>query len=56
LKSVVTELSEHKLDLLAVQEAIWDKGGTEPADGYIYFCGSGNKSYEIRRGGFYFFT
>jgi hypothetical protein len=31
LKTVSRELAEYKLDLVAVQEVTWDKGGTEPA-------------------------
>jgi len=29
LKTVVTELAKYKLDLVAVQEVRWDKGGSQ---------------------------
>jgi hypothetical protein len=30
------ELSRYKLDLVGVQEAIWEGGGTEPAGEYTF--------------------
>jgi exonuclease III len=36
------ELPEYRLDLVAVQEVRWDKGGTEPTDDYTFFNGNGN--------------
>jgi hypothetical protein len=30
LITVAKELSKYKLDLMVVQEVIWDRGGTEP--------------------------
>jgi hypothetical protein len=37
LESVASELAKPNLDLVAVQEVRWDKGGSEPAyDLYIY--------------------
>jgi hypothetical protein len=38
LKRVSGELSKYKLDLVGVQEVRWDKGGTELAGDYTFFC------------------
>jgi hypothetical protein len=36
--TVVKEISKYKLDLMRVQEVIWERGGTEPAgEYYIHF-------------------
>jgi hypothetical protein len=37
LKTVAEEISKCKTFLVAVQEARWDRGGTEPADGYTTY-------------------
>jgi hypothetical protein len=42
LRAVVEEILKYKLDLVGVQEARWDGGGTEPADKYMFFYGKGN--------------
>jgi hypothetical protein len=34
--TVATELAKHNSDLLVVQEVKWDKGGTQPTDGYAF--------------------
>jgi hypothetical protein len=34
--TVAKEISEYKLDLVGVQEARWDRVGTEPAGEYTY--------------------
>jgi hypothetical protein len=52
LRAVAEELSIYKLDLLAVQEVRWDRGGTEPAVQYTYFYGKGNGNYELGAGFF----
>jgi exonuclease III len=39
LRTVAEEMSKYKLDLLAVQEVRWDRGGTEPAGEYTFFYG-----------------
>jgi hypothetical protein len=42
LKTVVRELGKCKLDLVGVQKARWERGGTEWAGDYIFFYGQGN--------------
>jgi hypothetical protein len=37
--SLKTELAKYELDLMGVQEVRPDKGGTEPACDYSFFCG-----------------
>ena len=37
LMAAVTELARYKLDLVGVQEARWDKGGTERVRDFIFF-------------------
>jgi exonuclease III len=39
LKTVARELGKHKVDLVAVQEVRWEKGGTERAEDYTFFYG-----------------
>jgi hypothetical protein len=41
LKIVARELGKFKLDLVGVQEVRWDRGGTERAEDYKFFCGAG---------------
>jgi hypothetical protein len=36
--TVVKEISKYRLDIVGVQVG-WDRGGTEPAGEYIFFCG-----------------
>jgi hypothetical protein len=36
LKAVVRKLGRYRLLLMTAQEVRWDKGGTEPADGYTF--------------------
>jgi hypothetical protein len=35
------KLAKYKFYLVGMQEIISDKGGTEPADSYIFFYGNG---------------
>jgi hypothetical protein len=39
LITVSRELSKYKLESVAVQEVIWEGGGTEPAGEYTFFYG-----------------
>jgi hypothetical protein len=50
LKTVSGELAKNKLDLVGVQEIIWDKGGAEPAGDYTFFYGNGNVDHHIGTG------
>jgi hypothetical protein len=35
LKTIAREIGKHKLDLVGVQEVVWDEGGTERAEDYV---------------------
>jgi hypothetical protein len=47
--TVVQEISEYKLDFVGVQEGRWERGGTEPASEYTFFCGKRNENQELGR-------
>jgi hypothetical protein len=47
VSTAARELTKHKLDLVAVQEITWDRGGTEPAGDYVSFHGNENDNYEL---------
>jgi hypothetical protein len=46
LLTVSRELAIYKLDLVGVQEVIWEGGGTEPAGEYTFLYGKGNENHE----------
>jgi hypothetical protein len=50
LMTVLKELSKCKLDLVGMQKARWEGGGTEPAGEYTSFCGKGNENHELGSG------
>jgi hypothetical protein len=35
---------------VSVQEVRWDKGDSEPADGYAFFCGNENANHHLQSG------
>jgi hypothetical protein len=49
------QLAKYKLHLVGVEEVIWGMGGTEPADGYTFFCGNGYANRKFGKGFFFFF-
>jgi hypothetical protein len=52
MKTVASEMVKYHLDLVAVQEVRWDKGGSQPADDYtFFFYGNGNANHHIGTGG-----
>jgi hypothetical protein len=44
LMTVSWELSRYKLDLVGVQDVIWEGSGTKPAEEYTFFC---NENHEL---------
>jgi hypothetical protein len=52
LKTVAMELWKYKPDLVDAQEVIWEKGGTERAEDYIFFYGQGNGDHQLGTGFF----
>ena len=50
LTTVARKLARCKLDLVAVQEIGWDKGGTVRARDYNFFHEKGNKNHKLGTG------
>jgi hypothetical protein len=44
----VRELGKYKLDLVGVQEIIWEEGCTQQAEDYTFFYGQGNRVSSLR--------
>jgi exonuclease III len=52
LKTVARELGKYKFDLVGVQVVRWEKGGTERAVDYTFYCGQTNRDYKLGTGFF----
>jgi exonuclease III len=52
LRAVAEEISKYKLDLVAVQEVRWNRGGSEPAGEYTFFYGNGSENHDLGTGFF----
>jgi hypothetical protein len=50
VSTVASEVSKYKFDTISMQEAISDKGSTEPANDYIFFYGNNNDYHPLRMG------
>jgi hypothetical protein len=46
-RAVAKQISKYKLDLVGVQEVIWDSSGTEPAGKYTFFYGKVIDNHEL---------
>jgi exonuclease III len=46
LRTVSTELSRYRLDLVGVQEVRWEGSGTTPTGKFPFLCGKANKNHE----------
>jgi hypothetical protein len=52
LKAVASELAKNSLHLVAVKEVRLDKGGSQPADDYMFFYVNGNANHHLQTGSF----
>jgi hypothetical protein len=43
----VEGISKCKMHLVGVQEVKWDRGGSEPAGLFTFFCGNENENHEL---------
>jgi len=50
--TVASALEKFKLDLVCVQEPMWDKGGMIKSTGLYFFYGKGNKNHQLEKGFF----
>jgi hypothetical protein len=50
LMTVSRELARYKLDLVGVQEVLWEGGGTKPVEKYTFCHGKGNENHEFGTG------
>jgi hypothetical protein len=46
--TIARQLAKCKLDLMRVRDIRWDRGGTEQACNYLFFCGNGNENDKLR--------
>jgi hypothetical protein len=49
LQAVESKLAKYKLDLLAVQDVIWDKDDSQAADDYKFFYGNGKTNVYVHQ-------
>jgi hypothetical protein len=50
LMTVVRELGGYKLDFVGVQKVRWEKGSTERAEDYTFFCGLRKGDHQLGTG------
>jgi hypothetical protein len=50
VKPVACKLAKHYLQLVAIQEVRGDKGGSQPAVDYTFFCGNENANHHLGLG------